>query len=311
MRRESICLALIVTAALLGGCGSDGEAVDATTTTTAVSKGRPSFAGKPSPTFPRELHVSMDGQMNAADIAVLMAVKKGYFDDVGLTVYPGIPVFPRRPVRYVAAYTDDIALTQQPQVAMAKAQGAPIVSIGRLISEPTDAMIWLKGSGIEEIADLEGKTVAVPGIPYQEELLESILERAGVNPEDVEVKLAGYKLLPALIGGRADAIFGGAWNIEGIALRERGMQPVIKRVRQLGGPDYDELVVITRADRAAREPQVPRKFMAALRRGVAAVKKYPRLAAELVESSPHEYAIHERETLAQVRATAPLLSSAG
>jgi len=249
--------------------------------------------------------------MNAANVAVLMAVEKGYFADVGLTVYPGTPVAPRRPVRYIAAYTDDIALTQQPQVAMAKKKGAPIVTIGRLISEPTASMIWLKKSNIKGIADLRGKTIAVPGIPYQEELLESILERAGLEPGDVEVKQAGYRLLPALLSGKADAIFGGSWNIEGVALRERGLQPVIERVQDLGVPDYDELVVITRADRAAREPQVVRKFMVALNRGVAAVKRYPRLAAKLIQSSPHEYEIEKRETMAQVRATAPLLSSTG
>jgi len=70
-------------------------------------------------------------------------------------------------------------------------------------------------------------------------------------------------------------------------------------------------VVITRADRAAREPQVPRKFMSALSRGVAAVKRYPRFARELIESSPHEYEVSTKETMAQVRATAPLLSPAG
>lgn len=249
--------------------------------------------------------------MNAADIAVLMAVEKGFFADVGLTVYTGIPIAPRRPVSYIAAYTDDIALTQQPQVAMAKEKGAPIVTVGRLISQPTAAMIWLKKSNIRGIADLRGKTIAVPGIPYQEELLESILERAGLEPGDVEVKHVGYRLLPALLGGKADAIFGGSWNIEGVALRERGLQPVVKRVQDLGAPDYDELVVITRADRAAREPQVVRKFMAALNRGVAAVKRYPGLAVKLIESSPHEYEIDKRETMAQVRATAPLLSSTG
>jgi len=314
VRRESICLTLIVTAALLGGCGSDHETVDDTidaTTKTTAREGRPSFAGEPSPTFPKELHVSLDGQMNAADIALLMAVKKGYFDDVGLTVYPGIPVAPRRPVSYVAAYTDDIALAQQPQVAMAKAKGAPIVTLGSLVRQPTDAMIWLKGSGIRTVADLQGKTIAVPGIPYQEELLKSILEGAGVDPGEVEVKQAGYRLLPALENGKADAIFGGSWNIEGVALRERGLRPVIKRVQQLGAPDYDELVVITRANRAAREPQVPRRFMAALKRGVAAVKRYPRLAVELIESSPHEYEITTRETMSQVRATAPLLFPEG
>jgi hypothetical protein len=51
--------------------------------------------------------------------------------------------------------------------------------------------------------------------------------------------------------------------------------------------------------------------MAALNRGVAAVKRYPGLAAELIESSPHESKIYKRETMAQVRATAPLLSSTG
>ncbi len=240
-----------------------------------------------------------------------MAVEKGFFADAGLSVYPGIPVRPRRPVRYVAAYTDDIALTQQPQVALAKENGAPIVAVGSLISQPTAAMIWLKKSGIRGIADLRNKTVAVPGIPYQEKMLESILEKAGVKPDDVEVKHVGYRLMPALLEGKADAIFGGSWNIEGAALRERGVKPVIKRVQELGVPTYDELVVITRADRAAREPRVIRKFMSALNRGVAAVKRNPEIALKLIESGPREFEISKRETNAQVRATLPLLSPTG
>jgi putative hydroxymethylpyrimidine transport system substrate-binding protein len=172
-------------------------------------------------------------------------------------------------------------------------------------------MIWLKESGIEGVADLRNKTIAVPGIPYQEEMLESILERAGLKPDEVEVKQVGYKLMPALLHGRADAIFGGSWNIEGAALRERGADPVIKRVQELGVPAYDELVVITRADRAAREPQVIRRFMSALTRGVAAVKRNPEMAQKLVEAGPHEFATSKEEMAAQMRATLPLLSSSG
>jgi ABC-type nitrate/sulfonate/bicarbonate transport system substrate-binding protein len=304
------CTALIVAAVLLGGCGGGQTAVD-TTLSTTTREARPEFAGKPSPTFPRQLHVSLDGQMNPADIAILMAVEKGYFNDVGLTVFTGIPVFPRRPVSYVAAYTDDIAVAQQPQVAVAKDHGAPIVAVGSLISQPTAAMIWLKESGIRGIADLRNKTIAVPGIPYQEEMLEFILEKAGVSPDEVEVRQFGYKTLPALLHGKADAIFGGSWNLEGAALRERGERPVIKRVQELGVPAYDELVVITRADRAAREPQVVRKFMSALSRGVAAVKREPVAAARLVETTPHEFVLGKKETNAQVRATVPLLSPTG
>lgn len=249
--------------------------------------------------------------MTPANVAILMAVEKGYFADAGLTVFPSSPVVPRRPVSYVAAYTDDIAVTQLPQVAIAKEKGAPIVAVGSLIPHPTAAMIWLKRSGIRGIADLRNKTIAVPGIPYQEEVLESILERAGVNPGEVEVKHVAYRLLPALLSGKADAIFGGSWNVEGAALRERGVKPVIKRIQDLGVPSYDEVVVITRADRAAREPEVVRKFMAALNRGVAAVRRNPGLTVKLIESGPHEFEINKSETRAQVRATLPLLSPTG
>lgn len=301
---------MIVAGALFSGCGGSQDAVSTTMPTTAREP-RPSYAGEASPSFPRHLHVGLDGPIGPANVAIQMAVEKGFFADAGLSVYPGIPVRPRRPVRYVAAYTDDIALTQQPQVALAKENGAPIVAVGSLISQPTAAMIWLKKSGIRGIADLRNKTVAVPGIPYQEKMLESILEKAGVKPDDVEVKHVGYRLMPALLEGKADAIFGGSWNIEGAALRERGVKPVIKRVQELGVPTYDELVVITRADRAAREPRVIRKFMSALNRGVAAVKRNPEIALKLIESGPREFEISKRETNAQVRATLPLLSPTG
>lgn len=312
MRREFSfsCTALIVAAALLGGCGGGQEAVDTTVSTTA-KESRPLFAGKPSPTFPRQLHLSFDGQMSPAEVAIQMAVTKGYFRDVGLTVFTGVPVWPRRPVSYIAAYTDDIAVAQQPQVALAKDHGAPIVAVGSLISQPTAALIWLQGSGIQSVADLKGKTIASPGIPYQDEMLESILKRAGVNPDDVEVKHVGYKLMPVLLQGKADAIFGGSSNVEGVTLRKRGLNPVIKGVQELGVPSYDETMIVTRADRAAREPQVVRKFMAALERGVAAVRNDPRLAAKVLESSPHEFRTSKGEMEAQVRATLPLLSQTG
>ena len=316
-----MCTSLIVAAALLGGCGDADQAASPSTSTTAgesrpsnAKEARPAFAGEPSPSFPRQLYVSLDGPLNPANVAIAVAQDKGFFTDAGLSVQAstGVPVLPRRPVRYVAAYTDDFALTQQPQVAMAKAKGAPIVAVGTLVPHPTAAMIWLKRSGIRGIADLENKTIAVPGIPYQEGMLESILERAGVDPADVEVKRVDYRSVPVLLAGKADAIFGGSWNIEGVALRERGVKPVIKRVQQLGVPAYDELVVITRADWAAREPGVVRRFMTALKRGVVALGRNPEIALASIEGGGSHYrGISTRQTNAQLRATLPLLASTG
>lgn len=318
MRRKLFCTALIVACVLLGGCGGSGDAGTSTTTQSArkptqtpAEETKALYAGEPSPTFSRPLSVCLDGEMSAANIAIYMAQKKGYFADVGITVETGVPINPRRPVPYTAVYTSDIAVTQQPQAAIGKEKGAPIVAVGSLVSEPTAAMIWLKKSGIRGIADLRNKTIALPGIPYQEEMLESILAKAGVKPDEVRVKRVGYRLVPTLLEGQADASFGGSWNIDGELLRERGAKPVIKRVQDLGVPAYDEDVLITRADRVSREPWVIRKFMSALRRGVTAVRREPGYAVKLIESGTHEFISSKRANSAQVRATLPLLSSTG
>src|SRR4051794_5122206 len=129
---------LLLASTLLSSCGGVQNAAD-TTTPTTDREPRPSYAGKPTPTFPKHLWVSLDGQATPANIALLMAVEKGFFADAGLNVSTGDPVRPRRPVRYVAAYTDDIAVAQQPQVAMAEDKGAPIVAVGSLVSQPTAA----------------------------------------------------------------------------------------------------------------------------------------------------------------------------
>ena len=41
--------------------------------------------------------------------------------------------------------------------------------------------MWLPDSGIEEISDLKGKTIAYPGVPFQKDFLEYILEGAGLS----------------------------------------------------------------------------------------------------------------------------------
>ncbi len=256
--------------------------------------------------------MTLDGYVTPANVAVQMAIARGFFADVGLNVFAAKPIYPKRPVTYVSRFVDDFGVAQQPQVALTKAHGAPVVAVGTLVSQPTAAMIWLRKSKIRGIADLRGRTIAVSGIPAQEKLLEFILGRAGIKIEEVKLKHVGYRLVPALLEGKADAIFGGSWNIDGIALRERGARPVIRRVQELGVPSYDELMVIARADRVARSPQVVRRFMLALTRAAAAIKRHPAVAMKVVrESGEHNFEFSPKETKAQMKATLPMLSPAG
>lgn len=241
-----------------------------------------------------------------------MANKLGYFEKANLRVVTFRPATPSRPVEYVVNGTDDIGISHEPQVVLAKEKGAPIVALGSLMSQPTLAMIWLDRSKIHSIADLKGKTIAIPGLPFQEQFLKSFLARGGLTLHDVTVKRVWYNLVPRLVEGRVDAAFGGDWNAEGAQLEARGLHPVITRVQSLGFPSYDELVVIVRSDRLAEDPQVYRVFMSAVARGTAAAIENPKEMAEVLEEDVNTNPDRgKKETEAEVKATLPMLSGVG
>jgi putative hydroxymethylpyrimidine transport system substrate-binding protein len=286
-------------AVLLAGCGSQ----DAAETT----QGPP-----PHPWKAREVSVSLDGWENPANVATVAAERGGYFEKVGIEVTTLAPAQVGVVIQDVFLGGDEFGISHLPQVVLAQEKGAPIVVVGSIISQPTAAMIWLKKSHIGGIADLKGKTIAIPGLPFQKAFLQSALARGGLTLDDVKVENVGYGLVPALVSGRADAIFGGSANTDGVRLEARGMEPVITPVQKLGIPDYDELVWIAPKDLVAEEPKLVRAFNWALGRGTAAALADPKSAAkeidESVESTPESGL---RTTEAEVKATFPLLSKSG
>src|SRR5436190_3611086 len=166
-------------------------------------------------------------------------------------------------------------------------------------------MIWLKKSGIKGVGSLEGKTVATAGIPYQDAYLKTILARAHLRPSNVKAVNVGFGLLPAIVGGSAQAMLGGFSNVEGVDLRLRGKEPVVTPVDRLGVPTYDELVVAARRQRLEEDPQAIQLFLAALARGTAAAAEDPKATtAALLEANPD---LDPKLTRAELAATLPLL----
>lgn len=286
---------LAIAALLLVGCGTGGGKSDASTERSSR---------------PPKVEVTLDGRAGAENAGIVMAEELGYFQDVGIDVWVGSPAAPNRPAQYVTSGVDDLGVTQQPQVMIAQEKGMPIVPVGSVIPVHTIALMWLESSGMRRIADLKGKTIAIPGVAFQEAFLERILARSGLSIKDVKIKRVGYALAAALLSGKADAIFGGTLNVDRVDLDERGQKLVIPAIGSLGLPPYEELVVIARADRVAEEPQLIRRFMAAVIRGNAAVQEDPKRAAKLLYEDDETSRATNLKTLeAQIQATVPLLSA--
>jgi putative hydroxymethylpyrimidine transport system substrate-binding protein len=286
LRIPAIALAVLTLALALAACGSKSE---------GGGTERESFS------------LTLDFYPNPDHAGIYMAQKLGYFEEAGLDVSIDAPSDPAAPVKQVAAGHTDLAISYEPEVALAREQGLDVVAIAALVDRPLTSLIWLKQSGIKGVGDLKGKTIATAGIPYQDAFLKTILARANRTPDDVKSVNVGFGLLPALVGGSAQAMLGGYSNVEGVDLRERGKAPVVTPVDKLGVPTYDELVFVADRGRLEEDPEKFRLFLAALQRGTEAAVENPGAATKAItEANPD---LEPKLAAAEVEATLPLLGA--
>jgi len=253
-----------------------------------------------------DFDLTLDFYVNPDHAGVLMAKRNGYFDRAGLDVHTHVPSDPSAPIKEVAAGRADLAISYEPEVYLAREQGLDVTAIAALVDQPLTSLISLPAAGITKPQNLSGKTVATAGIPYQADYLETILQGAGLGPSSVEQVDVGLNLLPALLGGQADAILGGFSNIEGVDLAQRGENPTVIPVNELGVPAYDELVLVASSDRIDDNPEDLRLFIAALAKGTADAVADPQGATDVVVQEGN--GLDPALTAAEVTATLPLLA---
>jgi putative hydroxymethylpyrimidine transport system substrate-binding protein len=292
VRPLSLAAVAAVVALLLGlaGCG-DGD--DATTG---------------SASNPQSFTLDLDWYVNPDHAGIFMAIDKGYFRQAGLDVQPQVPSDPSAPIKEVAAGRADLAVSYEPEVLLAADQGLDVKAVAAVVDQPLTSLISLPKAGITTAADLNGKTVGTAGIPYQSDYLETIEQFAGVPSSSVKEVNVGLNLLPTLIGGKVDAILGGFRNIEGVDLQQRGLDPSIVPVDQLGVPTYDELVVVARSSNVDDHPGAIRAFISALAQGTNYAIGHPQEAANAVLQAGK--GLDPVQTRAEVDATLPLLAPA-
>jgi putative hydroxymethylpyrimidine transport system substrate-binding protein len=288
LRIPAIALASLALILVLAACGEKSE---------DVSGARQGFS------------LTLDFYPNPDHAGIYMAQKLGYFEEAGLDVSVTAPSDPSAPVKQAAAGQTDLAISYEPEVALAREQGLDVVAVGALVNRPLTSLIWLKESRIKGVGDLKGKTIATAGIPYQDAFLKTILARVHLTPEDVKAVNVGFGLLPALVGGSAQAMLGGYSNVEGVDLRERGKAPVVTPVDELGVPTYDELVFVANRGSLEQDPEKFRLFLAALERGTKAAVENPGAATKAItEANPD---LEPKLAAAEVKATLPLLGVPG
>jgi putative hydroxymethylpyrimidine transport system substrate-binding protein len=253
----------------------------------------------------QRLDLTLDFYVNPDHVGIYQGIEHGYFREAGLDVHPQVPSDPSAPIKQVAAGRADLAVSYEPEVLLARDQGLPVVAVGALVQRPLTSLISLPPARIEKVQDLDGKRVATAGIPYQTAFLEAMLKEAGLSTDDVQEVDVGLNLLPAILSGRADAMLGGFKNVEGVDLQQRGKDPRVVPVDELGIPTYDELVVVANSDDLDENSKEIKLFLAALERATKDAESDPRGATQtILKANPD---LDPKLTAAEVRATLPLL----
>lgn len=265
------------------------------------------------PTQNRELEkvtLVLDYFPNADHAGIYAAEASGAYEKAGLDVDIQPPPDPSAPLKLVQAKRADIVISYEPDLLLARDKGTQLVSVGAIVQKPLTSLMALPASGVRKVSDLEGKRVGTSGVPYHSAYLKTILEDAGVDPGSVKEVNVGFNLTPAMISKKVDATLGAFWNYEGTDLELRGRDPVILRMEELGVPNYNELIFVTRRDFLDQEgASKVRRFMRATARGHQLLREEPKVGVDaLLKADP---GLERRLQSAVVEKTTPLFFPPG
>jgi putative hydroxymethylpyrimidine transport system substrate-binding protein len=197
-----------------------------------------------------KLTVLLDWFVNPDHAALVVAREKGFFSRAGLDVTLVEPADPSAPPRLLAAGEADIALSYQPNLYQQVAEGLPVLRLGAAIATPLNSLVVLADGPIRSIADLKGRSIGYSVAGFEEALLGTMLESAGLKLSDVKLVNVNFALTPALLSGQVDAVIGAYRNFELTELAQAGKPGRAFYPEDHGVPAYDELIFEVRRDKA-------------------------------------------------------------
>ena len=135
-----LLLPLIALTLLVAGCGEKSDSSSA-------------GSGKT-----EKLTVMLDWFPNADHAGLYAAQQSGEYKRAGLDVKFVTPSDAASPLKLLQAGRVDLAVSYQPDVLLARDQGADVVAVGALVQKPLTSLMSLGNKGITDPKQLAGKT---------------------------------------------------------------------------------------------------------------------------------------------------------
>ncbi|HEX6904069.1 MAG TPA: ABC transporter substrate-binding protein [Thermoanaerobaculia bacterium] len=186
------------------------------------------------------------------------AQRNGVFRDHGLdvTLLPGGPTTPS--VQQVLLNKADFGITGAHELAMARSEDQPLVSVAVIFKTSPVCLASLKESKIAEPADLVGKTVEMTAGDNAEFEYLAMLKKAGIAPERIKREKFIFQYT-RLVSGQTDAAVVYA-NDQAITLAKENKEISLLCPSQFGVTPYAD-VLFTTEDMMAKNPDLVRRVV--------------------------------------------------
>ena len=230
-----------------------------------------------------------------------LADQAGYYEQAGLEVTFQNKIDPEL-ITLLGQGAIDIGMADGTSLIPAVSQGIP-VSYGVTVYAAFPSVVFALGdSGIEEIADLAGKRIGIPGrFGSSWIMLQALLASAGLTPEDVEVvSYPDFGQAVALAQGQVDAATGFV-NNEPVQLRLEGLDVNVIRVDDVAPLPGPGLVV--GAPTLEAKPEAVRAFALATIRAMKEIAADPQRGLDAAFAEVPELASDPETQLAILEAT--------
>lgn len=247
----------------------------------------------------------------AGDKAVIyLGVEQGLFAAEDIEVNIGTARGGSDVVTKLATRSADFGTAGLASVLQAKAQGpVPVLAVAPIYNKQPDAIFTTEGAGIEKFTDIVGKTVATPTFSASNVVWPLLLERNGIDPDQVKLlKLDPGALAPMLATGKVDATINWVTVAPGFS---RALDEADKTLKVIPWSDYGfegyGLSLVASEAFLKDKPEVAKRFVKAYRKAQQMALENPAAAAAALKKAVPE--IDEAMAVAQFEASIPLISN--
>ncbi|QKW24515.1 ABC transporter substrate-binding protein [Kitasatospora sp. NA04385] len=228
--------------------------------------------------------LALDWTPNTNHTGIYVAQRQGWFKEAGIDLEI-VPYGSTAPETLIANHKADFGVSYQEGVTTARAAGQDIVSV-YAVTQKTDVTISVRADrdDITSPKDLDGKTYAGFGAPYEAALLRSVIREAGGKGEFENVTL-NTSAYAALYAHQADfAMPMPTW--EGLEAKLDGKPLKDFQLSDHGFPAIYSTLIASSDGYLKSHGDVARAFLSAVQRGYTYAADHPAEAAkELVAAN--------------------------